>query len=387
MRQSTLVILLAAVVPLLFATVVGQTLIPAAYAVCDPYGMYNMKAVAEGNNLYVLWEYETNRNGQGGHDIFFKHGTDGGKTFSETATLYHSDPRCTVYPRMAVEGSNVYVMWEDGGILFKASNDNGTSFGKAVTLGEGFLGNVEVAGPPIDGGQILAKDGIVYAVWNSGDGRIIFRKSDDDGASFGPLVNVSRSDSKSFNPKIAIAGNSIYAVWAKDIECAFQNEPTCSSKILFARSNDSDITFGDPMPLDKLIGGNLSMPGFPSVAADGNNVYLLWEEKDWNVYFSSSSDRGQTFSGKSNLSKDYVGGRQPNSIPSLWMQDGNVYVLWQLTGENGYLLLKSTDSGKSFERITQPMPNEFNSEQSGNRQMIINEDGKAYLLWSVSSET
>lgn len=355
---------------------------------CSAHGIYNMQAIADGNNLYILWEHETvASNGQGDHYILFKHSMDGGKTFSEATTLYHSDPRCTAYPRMAVEGSNVYVMWEDGGILFKASNNNGTSFGKVVTLGEGFLGNVGAAGPPIDGGQILAKDDRVYAIWNSDGGEIIFRRSDDGGRSFGPPVNVSKGDSKSFNPKIAISGNDIYAVWAKDIECAFQSEPTCSSKILFARSNDSGITFGNPMPLDKLIGGNLSMPGFPRVAADGNNVYLLWEEKDHNIYFSSSSDRGQTLSGKSNLSKDYVEGARLNSLPSLRVQDGKVYVLWQVTGENGYVLLKSEDGGKNFERTMQPMSGEFKSEQSGNRQMIITKGDKAYLLWSISSET
>lgn len=401
MCRSTSAIMLAIVASLLLANFVGQ-IIPAADALCSPYGVYNMKAVADGNNLYVMWEYETSRNGQGGHDIFFKHSADGGKTFSETTSLHHSGPRCTAYPHMAVEGSNVYVMWEDGGILFRASNDNGRSFGKTVTLGEGFLGNVGTAGPFIDGGQILASGDRVYAVWNDAQGKIIFRKSDDYGRSFGPPVNVSKSDSQSTNPRIAASGNSIYVAWSEDARCEFMIDPTCSSKVLFAKGYDpgasldepvpvnklSDkASFGEPMPLDKLTGGNVSMPVFPSVAADGNNVYLLWEEKDGNVYFSSSGDRGQTFSGKSDLSKNYVEGWRAISIPSLWVQNENVYVLWQAAGENGYLLLKSTDNGKSFARVTQPMPKEFDSEQSVNRQMIIDKDGRAYLLWSVFSET
>ncbi|WP_148701764.1 hypothetical protein [Candidatus Nitrososphaera evergladensis] len=112
----------------------------------------------------------------------------------------------------------------------------------------------------------------------------------------------------------------------------------------------------------------------------------MWKEKDDNLYFSSSSDRGQTFSGKVNLSKDYVEGWRSISIPSLWAQNGNVYVLWQAAGENGYLLLKSADGGRSFKRVTLPSPGEFNSDQSGIRQMIITEDGKAYILWGDFSE-
>ncbi len=402
MRQSFLPAVLVVIMSLLLANIAYQIL-PAADALCMAYGVYRMQAAAEGDNLYVLWEHETGYyNGQGDHNVFFKHSTDGGKTFGEVTSLYHSGPLCTAYPHMAVEGSNVYVMWGDGGdILFKASNDNGTSFGETITLGEGFLGNIGSAGPFVDGGRILASSDRVYVVWNDAQGEIIFRKSDDDGRSFGPPINVSKSDAQSVNPRIAASGNNIYVVWSEDARCEFMIEPTCSTKALFAKGYDPDgsldepvpvdklaySSFGEPMLLDKLTGDELSMPGFPSVAADGSNVYLLWKEKDNNLYFSSGNDRGQTFSSKVNLSKDYAEGMGAISIPSLWTRDGDVYVLLQAPGENGYLLLKSTDGGRNFERVTQPMPGEFKSEQSSNRQMIITEDGKAYLLWSIFSET
>jgi hypothetical protein len=271
MRRSISAIMLAVVMSLLLANIAGQA-IPATDALCFAHGMYNMQAISQGDNLYILWEHDTvANNGQGDHYILFKRSTDNGKTFGETTSLYHSSPLCTAYPHMAVEGSNVYVMWEggDGNVLFKASNDDGTSFGSTIPLGKGILGSAGTAGYIADGGKVLASGNRAYVVWNDDQFDIILRKSDDGGKRFGDPVNISKNVAESINPRIAISSDDVYVVWLEDMECAFQSEPVCSSKALFAKSDDSGRSFGDPVPLDKLIGSSLSMPRLFSVAADG----------------------------------------------------------------------------------------------------------------------
>jgi hypothetical protein len=57
----------------------------------------------------------------------------------------------------------------------------------------------------------------VYLIWWSNKtGEVLFRVSDDNGASFGDKVNLSNStDSLSDKPEIAVAGDTIYVAGLK----------------------------------------------------------------------------------------------------------------------------------------------------------------------------
>jgi hypothetical protein len=86
-----------------------------------------------GNNLYMAWP-----NNETGHwGVFFAKSTDGGKTLAKTIMLSAPNKGNTVDLNVdiAASGSNVLVTWwtNKTGVLmpvFKASNDNGDTFGK-----------------------------------------------------------------------------------------------------------------------------------------------------------------------------------------------------------------------------------------------------------------
>jgi hypothetical protein len=92
---------------------------------------------SSGNNQYVVWW----DNKTGYHEVQFAKSSDNGKTFGNTTNISDSPDMYSIGARIAAEGNNVYVTWFDtkeGGAqknaFFRASNDNGDTFGNRIML-------------------------------------------------------------------------------------------------------------------------------------------------------------------------------------------------------------------------------------------------------------
>jgi hypothetical protein len=90
-----------------------------------------------GNNIYTAWP----NNDTGHWDVFFAKSMDGGKTLGKTIMLSAPNKGNVVDLNVDItaSGSNVLVTWwtNKTGVLmpvFKASNDNGNTFGKTMIL-------------------------------------------------------------------------------------------------------------------------------------------------------------------------------------------------------------------------------------------------------------
>jgi hypothetical protein len=94
-----------------------------------------------GNNTYVMWW----ENKTGNWEILFTRSTDGGQTFEDTINLSNSSTTRSERAQLAAEGNNVYATWwEEPGRepMFRASNDNGETFGPVLRLGaKGTIGS------------------------------------------------------------------------------------------------------------------------------------------------------------------------------------------------------------------------------------------------------
>jgi hypothetical protein len=91
-----------------------------------------------GNNVYITWS--SNKTGEN-FEIMFRASSDGGKTFGPKINLSNSTKFDSFDPSIGSEGSNVYVSWwevsEKDRInepVFRASNDNGMTFGEKIML-------------------------------------------------------------------------------------------------------------------------------------------------------------------------------------------------------------------------------------------------------------
>jgi len=153
----------------------------------------------------------------------------------------------SVYAQIAASNDNVYMMWQESvtekpneknyDIFFIKSEDNGTTFSKPVNLSNntGFSEHPQIA---------VTKNGIIFIVWadntNSNNTEIMFKKSEDNGTTFSKPTNLSNSLQNSNNQEISAFNENVYVVW-QDID---QNNNQNSS-IIFKRSIDSGNIFND----------------------------------------------------------------------------------------------------------------------------------------------
>jgi hypothetical protein len=104
--------------------------------ILEAYGSRQMPIAVSGNNLYMAWP----NNDTGHWNVFFAKSADGGKTL-KTMMISAPNKGNTVdqNTEISASGSNVYVTWwtnKTGTLMpvFRASNDNGDTFAKAITL-------------------------------------------------------------------------------------------------------------------------------------------------------------------------------------------------------------------------------------------------------------
>jgi hypothetical protein len=160
---------------------------------------------AKGNNVYIVWSDQS----QSETHAFFKRSTDNGKIFGDT-----KDFGPGFSPQLDTVSSNVYVVWTNGDndIAFKASKNNGASFGSTKILsGEDNADNLQNP-------QISSLGNAVRVVWEnlSGNEDVFFRASGNEGDSFGSIRNLSNNDAQSFGPQIISSGNNVYVTWSDD---------------------------------------------------------------------------------------------------------------------------------------------------------------------------
>ena len=171
-------------------------------------GSFDPQIAAIGNNVYVTWGDST----PGNNDIFFAASNNNGTSFGTPINL-SNNTGFSFIPQIAAVGNNVYVTWEDTtpgnrDIFFAASNNNGTSFGTPINLSNNTGGS---SNP-----QIATVGNNVYVTWEDntpGNIDIFFRASNNNGTSFGTPINLSNNTGGSFDAQIVVVGNNVYVTW------------------------------------------------------------------------------------------------------------------------------------------------------------------------------
>ncbi|MGB9002925.1 MAG: PEFG-CTERM sorting domain-containing protein [Nitrosotalea sp.] len=276
-------------------------------------------------------------------------------------------------PQLIVSGNNVYIGWVDNaigkfGVMFAKSSDGGSSFGKETDLG-----NIDSGAP--DNLKIVESQGKIYAVWQSflaNKSSIAFAKSNDNGTTFVPAIEINDNSKDSSFPQLAVSGNHVYAVWLERTAGDVTN-------VVFTKSDDGGTTFGTPVAITNHVSGN---SGIPKISAYGNNVYLMWEDngaKNYDVFLSSSNDSGNTFSSiPINISNDVGDSGAPQMIV-----DGNtIYAVWMddTPGNFDILFSKSIDGGATFAK---PVNVSGNLQDSGYPQFTV-VGNNVYVAWTNS---
>jgi hypothetical protein len=89
----------------------------------------------------------------------------------------------------------------------------------------------------VDDAMAAAKPSLdsVYIVWSEQDSDILFKRN---AISFDPSINLSNTTGKSLRPALAVSYNDVYVVWSDD------TTGTRNFEILYRRSTDGGASFG-----------------------------------------------------------------------------------------------------------------------------------------------
>lgn len=306
---------------------------PAAITPGDAIYANPALAVDGAGTLFLVYEfYDSNI------DIFvidFIRSTDNGETWE---TLYHltqfiaSD---SYNPCIALDSrGNINVAYySGGGIMFTRSQDQGMSWSPPHLI-SGFSPEIEAPAMAVDPG-----DGI-NIVWPQRDENsnfpVYFTRSEDDGATWSPPVNVFagwQDSSRTYNTAIAVDGSQgVYVTWTA--------WPVGGSRYSFVYSNyshDNGATWGSS---DSYFG--VCSSSDIAVDPDGN-VDLLLESSYLpftnQVVFMQSKDRGVSWNIRIDVTSDRF-----DSNPGLVIDSaGNINVTYY--HNNSFYFNRSVNNG------------------------------------------
>jgi hypothetical protein len=179
-------------------------------------------------------------------------------------------------------------------------------------------------------------------------------------------INVSDNQGRSARAAVAADGSDVYLVWEDD--ASGQNE------ILFARSEDAGETFSGPVAISRLEDDGFARN--PDITVSGDSVYVVWADYDVDeestAAFVMSNDSGESFGNKTVLG-DYLG---EGADPRVAVFGGDVYVSWIAGAEEeftGNLMLGRSSNGIDFEAA--PVAEEVDG------LLMTSSDQSLYLSW------
>ena len=227
--------------------------------------------------------------------------------------------------------------------------------------------------------QLATDANNIYIVWSDdglGNADILFTKSTDGGKTFSKPVKLSNSIGTSAAPVLNLNGNNVYVAWHDDTYKNFE--------IYFTKSTDGGKTFSKPVKLSQDFVNNSTTidSEFPSIASSPSALYTVWQENStgfFDILLRKSTDGGKTFSKPVNLSNN----SGSSAFPRVAVYGNSPYVVWQdnVTGNFEILLRKSTDGGKTFSK---PVNLSKNSGISSDPAIFIYEKN-VYLVWDDDS--
>ncbi len=288
------------------------------------------------DDVHVVW-YD---NRDGNYEIYHKYSEDGGTMWSADMRLTN-DAGFSYWPGIAVSGPDLHVVWEDDRsgdteVYYKNSTDGGNSWSNDDLL-------TSAAGPQ-GMPSVAIVGGGVHVVWVDfslmGNSEIYYCRSTDGGNSWETPVQISNAAGFSEHPSIAAYESYVHVAW-HDSRHGFTN-----NEIYYRRSTDDGITWGVETRLTE----NDNFSNIPSVAVAENNVHVAWEENrdgNFEMYYKSSTDNGQTWGTDERLTNDGA----DSYYPSLAASGQNVHLVWQdMRDANEEIYYKvSNDCGASWD--------------------------------------
>ncbi|QDE72520.1 hypothetical protein BHS07_20415 [Myxococcus xanthus] len=298
---------------------------------------FSPRLAAENSDVYVTWTEPTGARSATQH---FRASHDKGLTFGPTLAL--DDRHGIGVTEMTASNNRVYLVGDDIGaddrpdVYMRTSPDEGNAFAPRLNLSAG-----EGPGQPSLLARIAVKDQKVHVVWEECNDlfpdtcAILYRRSTDRGASFGPTQAMSGSQGFALAPDLEISGQHVFVAWQDDSPGNFD--------ILLRASNDHGATFSAPR--------NLSLtPGYSgsvSLSAAQSHLRAAWEDStagSVDIFYRASGDLGASFTPVTNLSNTPTRSSAPRVFASSGGAHGYVAWLEDLANENTDVFFRRTEA-------------------------------------------
>ncbi|UCE36601.1 MAG: PKD domain-containing protein [Thermoplasmata archaeon] len=326
----------------------------------------------DGENIYVVWEDERNGGAYDDYEIYFKKSTDNGKTWSKDVRLSNA-PHYSLFPKIAVNGSNIHVIWSDdreGGvkIFYNRSEDGGETW-----IGERRISPVTTKGSPESLDIVLngSKAHVVYSDHSEASDsnlQLYYINSSDNGQTWSSTQRLTSLFRNSVEPSIAVNCSDIHIVWM-DYYDRFGS--STMGAIFYINSSDGGLTWSEDFNLTPM---NLDSD-YPDIVANGDIIHVTfseWATGVWETHYRRSENSGISWSEDVQLTdwdRDHWGS-------SIDVYDANVSVVWWTSwieepdGNGEIYYINSTDNGHSWGenlRLT------FDPERAGQADISVSE--------------
>ena len=259
----------------------------------------------------------------------------------------------SIIPDVACDGNNVAVVWQDqrGGlpeVFYRTSLDGGVSWMVAdARLPRLPAGLVASTNP-----RVAVSGNTVFAVWQdnrNGAADVFFNRSLDGGMTW--LVPDVRLDTDvagaaaSEAPRIALVGTNVYVVW--------QDARNGARDVYLNRSADAGTTWlAADVRLDTNAAG-VAGSHEPRIAASGTYVYVTWfDQRNGlpDVYANASADGGVTWLAADVRLDTDAPGAAISMRPAVACNGANAYVVWEdrRSGLGDVRCARTTDGGATW---------------------------------------
>ena len=275
------------------------------------WSLYPTIAADSGSGIHVVW-YD---NSPGNAEVFYKHSTDGGATWSnlQRLTWKSYDSKCV---RIAVDSSDrIHVAWYNDSpgprdLFYKNSTDSGNTWSALKRLTWSTKLCPSIAADSGNGIHIAA----------DGGNDIYYKHSTDNGATWPGLIRLTWSP-RSDSPAIATGtGNWIHVVW-NEIMGSFPYE---SPMIYYKRSSDYGASWS---PIKILRSNHSEMPAITTDRVNG--VHVVWKDYyppgDFDILYKYSTDSGINWSVITRLTWNTGESEDPSIACDL---SENIHLVW-----------------------------------------------------------
>lgn len=241
--------------------------------------------VSAGNMVHIVW-YTCENNTSLYNEIAYMRSTDGGVTWENKIQLTNYGG-LKWYPSIAVSGNYVHIVWYDEcngdwEVYYIRSTDYGATWEEKVRLTNQYdisaYCSVAASGPLVH---------VVWHDWRDGNKEVYYKRSADNGITWGEDTRLTFADLDSRFAEIAASGQYVQIAW--------QDNRDGDYDLYTINSTDGGQSWGTEQRQTY----ESSSSEFVDLAVEGQNAYMVWQDNIsglYQIYCKTSQDYGTTWS-------------------------------------------------------------------------------------------